>query len=55
MMSDKKSSPKVIIEEINRKNREYEVLKSRYNSLMNEMNQKLVHDSSQIYHDNENM
>ncbi len=51
----KEHNPQIIIEEINRKNREYEMLRSRYNSLMGEMNNKIIQDSSRIYQDNKSV
>lgn len=38
------SDPKLLIEEISRKNREYESLRSRYNSLLEQMNSKVRAD-----------
>jgi hypothetical protein len=57
LLNQSKVTPdsKLLIEEINRKNKEYNVLKNKYNSLLYEMNSKLITNTNQSYLDQQNL
>ena len=55
LLSKKPPNSKLIIEEINEKNREYNILKNKYNSLLYEMNNKIVSDTNNSYIETRNM